>query len=851
MLGKIIKYTFFLALALFVLFFAGSFVAGYYLGTDIETVSEKKWTARRDQQGVWEVTASSQNGLWSAYGFLQSQDRYFQLELTRHAALGRLSELFGSKVLGRDRLARQISAVALKEFKKISEDSEVKVSAASFVQGVEKWRSSVESQKPVEFRFLGFEIKDLPKWEPWHVYAISYYQAWAFSYDLSDELRDLQIQKTKGEKWKSFFDVKSLGDLDSSHLYSQDWARPSQLTKPKNGFGGHLAQVDQDIFHELGEISDSIGPWIKREETRIADYGRISNDVQLGASNAWIGYAPKSSMGPILCNDPHLQMSWPSALYPIKFALKRGSDDQKNILKGAGWMLSGQPFLVMGTIGSDEKSKAWGITLANYANTQERVVVQDAELKSALQEKVLFKVRDSETQKVSEVSFEERWTPRGPVATEWFEAIKDDGQNWALDWVGFRGFKPPYEFFLQQNFLDEGNFAAELSAKWQMPAVNVHWIEKNLVSQKSSWGHMVTGVIFQNNASKNLSPRFSYPKDRSFYQSSSNNETDTVFVASGNQQIWQSKVSSELAEQWGTPIRAKQILKQKEKNFLQLGFSQIDDHSMLTSEFVKWARRSLKANELCTSGETLAFERCQDDLSKLDAWTGRMDASDWRPTLASLWIMNLKWRLWLQKESSIKREEIQKLDSKEIDLFVQWARSSAAQRLLYVMLKDASFESELKSKFGLNLKELLKVSFEEAQASLELALGADRNLWSWGNLHRVAWQHPLLKALGPNLPFLGPAMSGADDAPLRASSEWDPRFPLLFPVIHGAVQRTCFDFSGSDVNMKWTAVSGPSGNPFSKWSQSFSREYYFLNKWVDETFFKKAKESAKNKAEKR
>ena len=53
-------------------------------------------TVLREAHGVPQVYADEPEDLVEAQGFLAAQDRFFEMDVRRHAAAGRLSELFGA-----------------------------------------------------------------------------------------------------------------------------------------------------------------------------------------------------------------------------------------------------------------------------------------------------------------------------------------------------------------------------------------------------------------------------------------------------------------------------------------------------------------------------------------------------------------------------------------------------------------------------------------------------------------------------------------------------------------------------------------------------------------------------------
>ncbi len=60
----------------------------------------------RDRWGIPHIYAATLEDLFFAQGFVQAQDRLFQMELWRRSTQGRLAETFGDAYVERDRLAR-------------------------------------------------------------------------------------------------------------------------------------------------------------------------------------------------------------------------------------------------------------------------------------------------------------------------------------------------------------------------------------------------------------------------------------------------------------------------------------------------------------------------------------------------------------------------------------------------------------------------------------------------------------------------------------------------------------------------------------------------------------------------
>ena len=62
----------------------------------------------RDRWGIPHIYAETGDDLFFAQGFVQAQDRLFQMDLWRRAALGRLSEVLGGNFIDRDTMTRRV-----------------------------------------------------------------------------------------------------------------------------------------------------------------------------------------------------------------------------------------------------------------------------------------------------------------------------------------------------------------------------------------------------------------------------------------------------------------------------------------------------------------------------------------------------------------------------------------------------------------------------------------------------------------------------------------------------------------------------------------------------------------------
>ena len=115
----------------------------------------------RDRSGVPHIYAQSQDDLFFAQGFVQAQDRLFQMDLWRRSVQGRLSEVLGPNFVERDAMTRRIQYRGNPDAEWASYGADTQSIAAAFVRGVNAWVALARERPPEEFVLAGW------KPEPW------------------------------------------------------------------------------------------------------------------------------------------------------------------------------------------------------------------------------------------------------------------------------------------------------------------------------------------------------------------------------------------------------------------------------------------------------------------------------------------------------------------------------------------------------------------------------------------------------------------------------------------------------------------------------------------------------------
>ena len=110
----------------------------------------------RDRWGIPHIYAQSAGDLFVAQGFVQAEDRLFQMDLWRRASIGRLAEVMGSNFAARDAMTRRMQYRGDMRPEWSSYAPDAQAIAAAFVRGVNAWVARAHDHRPEEFALAGW-----------------------------------------------------------------------------------------------------------------------------------------------------------------------------------------------------------------------------------------------------------------------------------------------------------------------------------------------------------------------------------------------------------------------------------------------------------------------------------------------------------------------------------------------------------------------------------------------------------------------------------------------------------------------------------------------------------------------
>lgn len=369
-----------------------------------------------DQQLIPHVFASNEADLYRIQGYVTAQHRLWQMEFQTIAASGRISEIVGSVALEVDRMTRRKglgygAELGLAYVK--SEYPDMYRLLEAYAEGVNQYIEEMEdSQLPIEYKILNYKPE---KWTPYKSLLLLKYMS-----DMLVGDRDVEFSNLR----------KILGQEKLDILFPEFPEANDPVIEAEKSWDFDPLSIE--IPEGLAYPSDSllIDPMPVPEEG-------------IGSNN-WAVAGSKTKNGkPILANDPHLSLNFPSLWYSMQLSTPT------HRVKGAS--LPG----ALGIISGFNDHIAWGVTNATKdARDWYKITFQD-------EARTRYRYGDDwkeATHRIEEIKIKGEkpfydtviYTQYGPVVYDRnFGAHRQD-VNFSLKWTAHMGSNEQ-ETFLQLN----------------------------------------------------------------------------------------------------------------------------------------------------------------------------------------------------------------------------------------------------------------------------------------------------------------------------------------------------------------------------------------------------------------
>jgi penicillin amidase len=280
-----------------------------------------------DSLGIPTITTASEADLYASLGYLHARDRFFQMDLMRRAAEGRLAELFGTRAIEADRQARNWELEGLARRASETTPPDLQRWLDAYTSGVNAWLDNGGSS--LEHRLLRLPAE---RWRNEDTYAILLLEA--------KQLHNLGDEGIRANA------VRSYGPGADS------------LMAPPWPVGAPTVLQTRDERRATSVAGRAADP----PSRRVRSSSLVPRPASARGSNSWVVAGSRTASGfPLLANDPHLPLGVPSIWY-LAVLHAPGIDAE-------GATIPGVPGIVIGR----NHDIAWGMT-ASYVDDADDVL---------------------------------------------------------------------------------------------------------------------------------------------------------------------------------------------------------------------------------------------------------------------------------------------------------------------------------------------------------------------------------------------------------------------------------------------------------------------------------------------
>ncbi|MYL31136.1 penicillin acylase family protein [Halobacillus halophilus] len=551
----------------------------------------------RDEYGVPHIKADTLHDLFMAQGYVQAQDRLFQMELARRQASGRLSEVVGEATVEQDRYFRTFGLRRAAEKSLAVYPEETIELLEAFADGVNAYMES--EPLPPEFAMMAI---DPAPWTPLDSLTIGKYMA---------------------------FDLGGHWERQAFHYYLLENFPEEEAYELFSGYpeGAPTVLADAEGLDMEKSFADAVIPH------------------EFNGSNNWVVSGSRTASGaPVLADDPHLGMATPSIWYQMN-------------LKAPDYEVSGVIFAgIPGIILGHNPSIAWGVTNVgpdvqqlymekrNPDNPEEFLYEGEWEQADVMEETI--QVKDG-----SDVQLDVLETRHGPVISEFSEGAGGDTVL-SLRWTALDA-TAELDAILEMNQADDWESFEKGLEKFSAPAQNFVFAGKDGTIAYKANGR----IPVYDDPDDALLPLRGWKAEDEWQGYIPFDELPTVinpdqgYVATANNKVVSEEYPYHISHNWAQPYRYTRIAEMLESDeavtAADVQAMQMDVKNLQAEEFLPYLMENTKAR-----GEVE-----KQALQIMEEWNLEDDRNLPQPLIFHHWMANIENELY---QSSIP-ESIQSL----------------------------------------------------------------------------------------------------------------------------------------------------------------------------------------------
>ncbi|HET7275369.1 MAG TPA: penicillin acylase family protein [Longimicrobiaceae bacterium] len=253
----------------------------------------------RDEWGVAHIYAQNLHDLFFTQGYVQAQDRLWQMDMWRRANEGRLSEILGPGALEHDKLARLVEFRRSWEEEFSSYHPQGRMIFQAFADGVNAYIDQIGDNLPVNYKLTGLEpLRWTPQASTGRVATALPIRGGRSELRLAQAIAERGLEAVNREEGEGIM----------------NWI---DLVVPK---GVDLTIIPDEAIEALGggdtpdlEILPKYQDW----PAAVATINTGAQTSQLGSNN-WVVSGDLTATGEVLlANDPHRGVQNPSLRYLV------------------------------------------------------------------------------------------------------------------------------------------------------------------------------------------------------------------------------------------------------------------------------------------------------------------------------------------------------------------------------------------------------------------------------------------------------------------------------------------------------------------------------------------------------
>ncbi|WP_406427718.1 penicillin acylase family protein [Streptomyces sp. NBC_01589] len=804
---------------------------------------------KRDSYGIPQIYADSDTDLFRAQGFVQAQDRFWEMDVRRHMTAGRLSEMFGSGQVDTDAFLRTLGwrKIAQEEYDTVL-SADTKKNLQAYADGVNAYLKGRDGKDiSVEYAALGLTNDYRPtKWTPVDSVAWLKAMAWDLRGNMQDEIdRSLMTSRLSKEQIEDLYPAypydKHRPIVDQGAISSVTGAFDPAATS-STGVGANTVQgATEGLNTQLSSLSDTL-------DEIPALLGPNGNGI---GSNSWVVSGTYTTTGkPLLANDPHLAPQLPSLWYQMGLHCRQLSATCR--YDTAGYTFSGMPGVIIG----HNQDIAWGFTNLGADVTDlflEKVSDEgyqyDGKVKPFVTRKETIKVAGGESRHITV-----RETNNGPLVSDRSGELakvgekapvtnaapdRGDGYAVALKWTALEPGHSMDAVFELNRAKDFKTFRAA-AEHFEVPSQNLIYADT-----KGNIGYQAPGKIPVRKAGNGTMPSpgwassYGWKKDPiPFDELPYEYNPERGYIVTANQAVIdEKKYPNLLTKDWGYGTRSQRINDLIESKIKGGGKISTDDMQKMqmdnTSEIA-----ALLVPELMKIN--VSDKSVREAQKLLEGWDYTQEADSAAAAyFNAVWrnILRLSFGDKLPKELRVKGECLTVLPADstgpvdEQDKPVRecgqrdtdTAQPDGGDRWYQVvanLMDDENNEwwqspKNRKDKATETRDELFRRAMKDARWELTAKLGKDISTWSWGRLHQLTLKNQTLGTEGPDVLQRalnrGPWNLGGGEAAVNASG-WNAAGG--YEVIWVPSMRMVVNVGDWDKS-RWINLTGASGHAFS------------------------------------